>query len=263
MSSTPAVPGTSCCSTRPCTWSTARRCPSPTPSRPSTGDLSGEQFQAVAHRVGCRRRARRERAAVRGDVLPRPRRRPHPGRSRRAGVSDRRLDRRGRRRRPLELPRAHQRHRRLRSRSRSTSGDAPKQIRVTDLFEEVADEQAQARPRRPRGGDQHMVAGTVPTRAGPACRRSPPPWWRCAAATGSPSCSPHLRRAGHRHRRADAEPVDRRAARRGRARQRPSGGDPAEQQEHHPRRRAGERRSPRKNGARRARRGPCPRRSQR
>ena len=58
-----------------------------------------------------RRRARRQRAALRGHVLPRPGRRAHPGVQGRLG-SDRRLDRRGRWRRPLELPRAHQRDRR-------------------------------------------------------------------------------------------------------------------------------------------------------
>ena len=61
---------------------------------------------------------------------------------------DRRLDRGRRRRRPLELPRPHQRHRRGDRGRRSTLGGRPKQIRVTDLFEEVAEEHA-----APRGGD--------------------------------------------------------------------------------------------------------------
>ena len=54
---------------------------------------------------------------------------------------DRRLDRGRRRRRPLELPRAHQRHRRG-DRGRARLGGRPQQIRVTDLFEEVAEEHA-------------------------------------------------------------------------------------------------------------------------
>ena len=65
-------------------------------------------------------RTRRQRAAVRGDVLPRSARRAHRRLQARLG-SDRRLDRRRRRRRTLELPRAHERRRRRRSRSRSTS----------------------------------------------------------------------------------------------------------------------------------------------
>ena len=66
------------------------------------------------HDPGGRRRAparrRRRVAALRGDVPPRGRRRDDPGVQGHLG-SDRRLDRRRRRRGSLELPRAHERHR--------------------------------------------------------------------------------------------------------------------------------------------------------
>ena len=100
---------------------------------------------------------------------------------------DRRLDRRRRRRRPVELPRAHQRHRRGDRGRRSTSTGGRSQIRVTDLFEEVADEHARA-----RGGDAAAGAAAPRRRshgaaAGHLRRRR-----GRAAATGSPSCSAQL-----------------------------------------------------------------------
>ena len=125
-----------------------------------------EQLDAGVAAPRARRRRRRQRAALRGHVLPRPRRRAHRGVQGRVG-RDRRLDRRRRRRRPLELPRAHQRHRR-RDRGRARPRGRPQQIRVTDLFEQVAEEHA-----GPRGRDRE--ARRVTRCGGPGCRRS-----RCA-----------------------------------------------------------------------------------
>ena len=99
-------------------------------------------------------------------------------------------------------------------------GGRPRQIRVTDLFEEVADEHASAR----RSSSRRCRRASAPAAS---CRRSRPRSSPSAAATGSPSCSAQLGVQGIVTRRADDEPVDRRAARRRRARQRRPGRGPA------------------------------------
>ena len=103
--STRAARASRCCSTRCSKWSTAVRSPSPSSSTTPAAvaahlagddDVSGLRYEVMY-------------------LLDAPRL-DHPGVSRGVG-RDRRLDRRGRRRRHLELSRAHQRHRR-RGRSR-------------------------------------------------------------------------------------------------------------------------------------------------
>ena len=133
----------------------------------------------------------------------------------------------------------------------------PKQIRVTDLFEEVADEHA------------HRTQACDAMTAAQRRRGAQPCRWRAPGGhdrgrggvqrrrTRRAVLEP--RRPGHRHGRPDAEPVDGRAARHGRARQRRPGRHPAQQQEHHPRRPAG-RRAHHQDGASSCRPGRCPRR---
>ena len=141
-------------------------------------------------------------------------------------------------------------------------GGRPKQIRVTDLFEEVADEHAHRTAASPahrcRSADGCHVAqprnGAPAAGAQPGRRRAPGGHVRrrgrvqrrrSRRAVLEPRCP------GRRHRRPDHEPLDGRAARHRRARQRRPGRHPAEQQEHHPRRRAG-RRAHHEDGGRRA-----------
>ncbi len=128
-----------------------------------------------------RRRGRRLRAALRGDVLPRPARRSH--RRLQGGVGrDRRFHRRRRWRRHLELPRAHQRHRRGdrgRARARRSAAPDPGHRPVRG---------GRRRARRARGGDERRrgaPAASTPsfTPAPPVCCRSRPRSSRCAAAT--------------------------------------------------------------------------------
>ena len=113
-------------------------------------------------------------------------------------------------------------------------GGRPRQIRVTDLFEEVADEHAHR--------EAAMVGGSSPF-VGPSTALPPVTCAVVAVASGDGSgrAVRQPRRAGRRHRRPDAQPVDGRAARRRRSGQRRPSGRPAEQQEHHPRRRAARR----------------------
>ena len=104
----------------------------------------------------------------------------HPGVQGRVG-RHRRLDRRGRRRRPLELPHPHRRHRRRRSRPPSTSG-APRNIRVTDLLEQV-EEERWVREAAPE------LAGVVGHDAGRRPRSSPwPPATASAASSTRSAC---------------------------------------------------------------------------
>ena len=145
----------------------------------------------------------------------RSRRRAHRGVQ--GGVGrDRRLDRRRRRRRALELPRPHQRHRRR--------------------------DRGRARPRRPaaadprhrpvRGGRRgaRRSARRSSSRRCPATARRRPselPALTCAVVAvasgdGHRRVVRPARRAGHRDRRADDEPVDRRPARRRRSGPTPS-----------------------------------------
>ena len=143
-----------------------------------------------------------------------------------------------------------------RSRSRSTSTVGRAQIRVTDLFEEVAEEHA----KRERGDDgRRRRARRHPPRAGAGL----PPVTTAVVAVCSGDGLVELFAqlgvqgvvtGGQTH-----EPVDRRTARHGRARQRRTGRDPAEQQEHHPGRRAG-RRAHHQDRQRRADHVRCPRR---
>ena len=140
--------------------STARRC---------------EQLDAVVA-PPRRGRGRRQRAALRGHVLPRSRRRADPGLQ--AGLGrDRRLHRRGRRRRHLELPRAHQRHRRRRSRWRSTSAAARSRSASPTC--------SRRWPRSTRHREAAARRARTRPAPAPACRRSPARWWRCPAATAS------------------------------------------------------------------------------
>ena len=125
------------CSTRRCTWSTASRCPSPTRAM----GRRAEQLEVVLASARDGRRCRRQRAALRGDVLRRPRRRADPGRSRRRGA-------RSATRSSWSAatacgtatctPTTSVR----RSKSALELDGRPKQIRVTDLFEEMAEEHA-------------------------------------------------------------------------------------------------------------------------
>ena len=178
---------------------------------------------------------RRQRAALRGDVLLRPRRRAHRGAQ--AGLgSDRRLHRRRRRRRAVELPRAHQRHRcgdRGGARPRRPAPPDPRHRPVRG---------GRHRARRARGGDD-VGSGRAACRHLRRRRRQQRARHQRAVR--------RARRAGRRHRRADAEPVDGRAAGGRRAGQRRPRRRAAGQQEHHPRRRATRRPHP-ADGARRA-----------
>ena len=161
----------------------------------------------TARRAG--RRARRQRAALRGDVPVRPRRRDIDAQA--VVGRDRRLDRRRRRRRHVELPRAHQRHRggdRDRARPRRPAAPDPGHRPVRGGADEHAHREA-AMPapppsRRPAGG--HVRGGRRQQRtvspncsASSACRASSP-----AARPSTrrpPSCSPRSRRQrrpGHR-----------------------------------------------------------------
>ena len=172
---------------------------------------------AAAGRSGSRPSShephRRQRAALRGDVLLRPRRRAHRGAQ--AGVGrDRRLHRRRRRRRDLELPRTHQRHR---------CGD-----------------RGSARPRRPAPADPRhrpvrgdrrrtAVREAELVRSSYRCRRRAARGHVCGRrgqqrAPGISELFRRARRAGHRQRGADDESVDGGTARGGRARQRRPGG---------------------------------------
>ena len=204
--------------------------------------------RAAPPAVRGRGRLADQRHPLRGDVLLRSARRAHRGAQ--AGLgSDRRLHRRGRWGRDLELPRPHQRHRR-RHRGRP-------------------------RPRRPAPADPgHRPVRGGRRRArrarGPARRRIIRDRRRLRAARrhvrgrrgeqrrGDQRAVPRARRAGHRPRRADDEPVDGRAARRRRARQLRPRRRPARKQEHHPRRRAA-RRAHHQDRPGRARPDRCPR----
>ena len=112
----------------------------------------------------------------------------------------------------------------------------PRQIRVTDLFEEVAAEHA-----------MREAAMAAPLSS---CRRHVRGRRRQQRARDQRAV-PRARRAGRRHRWADAEPVDGRAAGGRRAGQRRPGRRAARQQEHHPGGRAARRPDP-ADGARRA-----------
>ena len=124
-------------------------------------------------------------------------------------------------------------------------GGRPFQIRVTDLFEEVAAEHAQRESElvAAMSGDGGVTGRRAP---GAHLRRR-----RRQQRPGHRRLVRPARRAGHRERRADAQPVDGRAARRRRTGQRRARGGAARQQEHHPGRRAG-RRPHRQDRARRA-----------
>ena len=100
-------------------------------------------------------------------------------------------------------------------------GGRPQQIRVTDLFEEVAEEHAKREAAMPAATPpaSHRAGGGLPpvtTRGRRGVQRRRP-----GGAVRPARC------AGRRHRWPDDEPVDRRAARRRRARQRRPGRDPA------------------------------------
>ena len=207
------------------------RCPSPTSATvPIAEQLRGDR----ASPRGSDGDARRQRAALRGDVLPRPRRRADRRRSRTAGA---------------------------RSATRSSSSAATASGTATSTPTTSA---PRSRPRSTRRAAAHDP-GHRPVRGGRRGARRARGRDGGAAGADRPGRAPArsaaghhggrrgvqrrrprravrpARRAGHRHRRPDDEPVDRRAARRRRARQRRPGRDPAEQQEHHPGRRAGRR----------------------
>ena len=188
----PAAPGSCCCSTRRCTSSTASRCP----SRRHDDGPSAEQLERGRAPCRGRRRRRRVRAALRGHVLPRPRRRARSTTFKQGWGDDRRLDRRRRRRRPVELPRAHQRHRRGdrgRARPRRPAAPDPGHRPVRG---------GRRRARAPRGGDGRRLVAvrrTVDRR----CRRSrarssPSPaataWSSCSATSACRAWSPAGRR---------------------------------------------------------------------
>jgi uncharacterized protein len=67
-------------------------------------------------------------------------------------------------------------------------GGRPRQIRITDLFEEVADEHAAREAAFAGSGSRRRPAWR--RRRAPVSRRSPARWSPCAAATAWPSCSP-------------------------------------------------------------------------
>ena len=140
-----------------------------------------------------------QRTALRGDVLPRPRRRVD--RRLQAGVGcDRRLDRRRRWRRPVELPRAHQRHRRGdRGGARSRRPAAP-----DPGHRPVRGGRRRARP--PRGGDGRRLVAVrravdrVATRhvRGRRGRQRRRVWSSCSATSACRASSPAGRRSTRR-----------------------------------------------------------------
>ena len=183
-SSTPAVPVSCCCSTRPSTWSAATR--SPSRSRRLGDGPVGDRFDAVAHRSSADVDGELDVSEQRYEVMYF------------FDLADERID---------EFKRGW-----------GAIGDSivvvggdglwnchvhtndigaaievaldldgrPKQIRVTDLFEEVDEEHAQ------RTAGMHS---SDPGRRGAQPRRGRAPAghhaqsWPCAAATGSSSCS--------------------------------------------------------------------------
>ena len=119
------------------------------------------------------RARRRLRPALRGHVLPRGARRGDPGVQGRVG-RHRRLDRGGRRRRPLELPHPHRRHRRL-DRGRHRHRHARARSGSPTCSSRSRRSAGSARPSRP--------PSEVP--AARHARRSPAPSSRSPPATAS------------------------------------------------------------------------------
>ena len=178
----PAAPASCCCSTRRCTSSTASRCPSPTTS---TGPTA-EQLAAVAHRaIGGD--GELDVSELRYEVMyfldlddDRDRRRSSSGWG---AIGDSIVVVGGD---GLWNCHVHTNDIGAAIEVALDLGGRPKQIRVTDLFEEVADEHAHR--------EAAMTGGASPS---PARRTGLPPVTLRgrrgrAAATGSSSCSAQL-----------------------------------------------------------------------
>ncbi len=163
--------------------------------------------------------------ALRGHVPARSARRVAPAVPRGVGRSGR-LDRRGGRRRPVELPHPHRRHRR-RHRGRRWRPAGP------------------AASGSPTCGSRSRRSAGCGRRPVPTAEAEPTPEpVRCAVGRGlhrrgHPAHLPVAGRPPGGERRPVDEPVHRRPARRHRRRPRRAGGDPAQQQQHRPRRRTG------------------------
>jgi uncharacterized protein len=205
------------------TSSTAGPCPSPTWVRARSGPgptwcTRGPPSTSTAPSPTC---------ATRSCTSSRP---PTSDPGLQGGVGrDRRLDRGGRRRRHLELPHPHRRHRR-RHRGGIDIG-RPRKIRVTDLLEEVEEErwvrEAAARPggRRPAEHlDEPVPTAVVAVASGDGRAPHLPLARGARVVTGGQTMNPSTAQL----------------LRRWRTPRRP-GGDPAQQQEHHPGGRAGRR----------------------
>ena len=230
----PVAPDSCSCSTRRCTSSTVSRCPDaepddgtmgavgavfddrgPAPRRSCAGELDvSDQRYEVMYFLDL--------ADERIDDF------------KQGWGGDRRLDRRRRRRRPLELPRPHQRHRRGDRGRRSISAADPSRSASPTCSRRSTRSTPSAK--RDAGGDAHAGHARSTERACPAVTTAVV---AVCSGDGLVELFAPTRGPGCRHRRADDESVDRRTARHGRARQRRPGRDPAEQQEHHPGRRAG------------------------
>jgi hypothetical protein len=171
-----------------------------------------------------RRRGRRQRAALRGHVLPRPRRRPIQAFKQDWGeIGDSIVVVGGD---GIWNCHVHTNDIGAAIEVAIDLGGRPRQIRVTDLFEEVAEEHA-----------HREAALTAGTRRSPALAGLPPVTCAVVAVAsgdGLVELFGNLGVQGVVTGRADAEPLHRRAARRGRGGERRAGGGAAQQQEHHP-----------------------------